>query len=86
MHSDSLYYLFQVDIEGGSLIPPKEDNICDEWTKCYAVFYKVFEDIKEEFSRKKLINYLHLCDKRLLMCNACKSKIICSFKDFFHFR
>ena len=65
-----------------SLIPPKGNNVCDERTKCYVVFYKVFEDIKKDFSRKKLINCLHLCDKRLLMCNACKSNFICSLKDF----
>ena len=34
-----------------SLIPPKGDNVCDEQTKRYAVFYNAFEDVKEEFSR-----------------------------------
>ena len=33
-----------------SLIPAKGDNVCDEWAKCYVVFYKVFEDTKEDFS------------------------------------
>ena len=64
------------------LIPPKRNNVCDEWTKCYAIFYKDFEDIGEDFSRKKLINYLYFCDKRLLMCNACKSNFIFYLKDF----
>ena len=69
-----------------SLIPPEGNTIHEEWTKCYAIFYNVFEDIKEDFSRKKPINYLHICGKHTLMCNACKSTFICPFKDFFvHF-
>ena len=35
-----------------SLIPPEGNTIHEEWTKCYAIFYNVFEDIKEDFSQK----------------------------------
>ena len=46
-------------------------------------FTKSLRILKKTFLEKSLINYLPLCDKRLLICNDCKWNFICSFKDFF---